>query len=229
MASVLRCSHLNRALELKGGFMGYKKENWKARIAQRSDITCGLIHLTRENNIDSAIRVLIKILLEQRLIGSTTSSGFIVGNTPAVCFQEAPMYSVAQNIYTEQEYRLQNPNSKTRYTACGIQIEKCHVFKSGGRPVIYEKTDIAKQMLPSSEYWRIVNFDLEHDESIIDWTHEREWRVPGDFEFSLSDVTVLLPNSSLYKKFLSICEERDGLRHIPKEIRGITHMGSVFY
>ncbi|HCM1082078.1 TPA: hypothetical protein ACGU2T_004501 [Vibrio vulnificus] len=209
--------------------MGYTKDNWKARIAQRSDITCGLIHLTRDNGSNGILQVLLKILKEQKLIGSTTESGFIVGNTPAVCFQEAPLYSVAQNIYTEQEYRKQNSSAKVRYYGCGIQIEKQCVFQSGGRPVIYEKTCIAKKMLPDSEYWRIVNFDLANDTSVIDWTHEREWRVPGDFEFNLGDITVLLPNEGVYREFLKLCFNHDDLSHIPTSIKGITHMGSVFY
>ncbi len=213
----------------KGKYMAYTIENWKERIAKRSDITSGLVHLTRPKGGKSTLEVLLSILKDRRLIGSTTESGFIVGNTPAVCFQEAPLYSVAQNIYTEQEYRKENPSAKIRYYGCGIQVTKSDAFNAGGRPVIYEKTSVAKNILPESEYWRIVNFDLSNDDSVIDWTHEREWRVPHDFDFELSDIMVLLPNTKLYREFLSLCRSNEELSHIPTEIKGIIHMGSMFF
>ena len=50
-----------------------------------------------------------------------------------------------------------------------------------GRPVIYDKTISAKKYLPENEWWRIVNLDLSDEDRFIDWTHEREWRVPNDF------------------------------------------------
>ena len=37
-----------------------------------------------------------------------------------------------------------------------------------------------KSILPSDEYWRIVNYDLSDNKYMVDWTHEWEWRVPGD-------------------------------------------------
>lgn len=98
--------------------MPYTLKNWKERIASRSDLTGHLIHLTRGANINSqevsSLDILIKILLEQRLIGSSTKSGFICGNRKAVCFQDTPIYQLTQNIYSEQEYRNQNPNAKLR-------------------------------------------------------------------------------------------------------------------
>lgn len=67
-----------------------KREEWKKRIARRSDMTCSLVHLTKDAVIGgekvNAIDVLIKILKERKLVGSTTESGFIVGSRKAVCF-----------------------------------------------------------------------------------------------------------------------------------------------
>jgi hypothetical protein len=208
--------------------MGYSFDDLKARIAQRSDITLSLVHLTRDQEKLSGIDVLIKILTEQKLCGSDTSSGFIVGKTRAVCFQEAPIYSLAQNIYTEQVYRKANKNAKVRYLGFGISISKDVVYRKGGRPVIYDKTQIAKSYLPESEWWRIVNFDLSDAKAIIDWSHEREWRVPGDFEFSLSEVTILLPNAKAYQSFVKKCKDL-GKEEILKSSQGIVQLGAVFY
>jgi hypothetical protein len=208
--------------------MGYTAENWKARIAQRNDLTMGLVHLTRDQGKTSGLDILLKILVERKLIGSDTTSGFIVGSNRAVCLQEAPIYSLAQNIYTEQEYRKENKKAKTRYLGFGLQFNKRFVYEKHGRPVIYDKTQAAKSYLPQSEWWRIVNFDLNNEKAIIDWSHEREWRVPGDLTFELTDVSVVLPNGSAYRKFVEKCEEKNELK-ILSSVNGIVQLGMVFY
>lgn len=208
--------------------MGYGIEEWKGRIAQRSDFTTGLVHLTRAAADRKALDVLFKILCDKRLKGSTTASGFIVGDTPATCFQEAPLYSLTQNIHTEQVFRAKNKKAKIRYLGFGLQFSKFSVFAEGGRPVIYDKTQSAKAYLPPNQWWRIVGFDLEDDNNIIDWCHEREWRVPGDYEFEFEDVTVLLPNHKIYGEFINKCM-KEGREDILKEISGIVVLASVFF
>lgn len=208
--------------------MGYTQENWKARIAQRSDLTTGLVHLTRDQGKTSGLDILLKILIERKLNGSDPTTGFIVGNNRAVCFQEAPIYSLAQNIYTEQEYRKENEKAKTRYLGFGLRFTKRFIYKKRGRPVIYDKTQDAKTYLPKSEWWRIVNFDLNDEKAIIDWSHEREWRVPGDLTFALSDVSVILPNDRAYRKFVEKCEEKKEEK-ILSSVNGIVQLGMIFY
>lgn len=178
-----------------------EKEVWKKRLQHRGDISAFLTHFTREAASMNPLEVLLKILGEKRIIASTTDKGFIIGSKPAVCFQDAPIYGLSQNILHEQ---LHQPElgGKVRYRGFGLAFEKPYVFKKGGRPVIYEKKDIAKVMLPSEEWWRIVSYDLSSDTSIVDWTHEREWRAQGDFEFELSETFVYLPNSKVYKEFI---------------------------
>ncbi|HDS1675423.1 TPA: hypothetical protein QEL58_000921 [Stenotrophomonas maltophilia] len=208
--------------------MGYGIEEWKSRIAQRSDFTTSLVHLTRDAATDSALDVLIKILSDKKLVGSTTASGFIVGSTPAVCLQESPIYSLAQNIYTEQSYRKQNPSAKKRYLGVGLQFAKAEVFLKGGRPVIYERTATAKAFLPPDEWWRIVNFDLTTSSAIVDWSHEREWRVPNELSFELNQVAVLLPNSKTYHRFVKRCLAMSRPDFLT-DTRGIVQLSSVFY
>lgn len=97
----------------------------------------------------------------------------------------------------------------------------------GVRPVIYEQTSIAKSFLPETEYWRIVNFNLNNEESIIDWTHEREWRCPNEFTFDISEVTLLLTKEELYKEFMEKCEEENLDFH--KKIKGIVVMRELLF
>jgi hypothetical protein len=208
--------------------MPYGFKEWTQRIAERSDFTIHLTHLTRANGDLKAIDVLFKILTEKRLNGSSTASGFIVGNRSAVCLQEAPIYSIAQNVYTEEKYRESNPQAKRRYTGMGLQFNKESIYKRGGRPVIYEATKYAKSILPEKEWWRIVNLDLSKRDTMIDWSHEREWRVPDNLDFELNDVTVLLPSRKMYKAFISRAID-DGNVDLLKEVRGIIELQSVFF
>jgi hypothetical protein len=142
--------------------MAYKKDDWLSRIVNRSDITSLLTHLTKpgldikglsEDEINKlATENLIKILQDRVINGSTTEKGFIVGNTPAVCFQDVPIYGLIENIEHEVQRRRDNPNERYRYCGVGLGFNKRYIFKLGGRPVIYEKTEIAKKILPKDEY-----------------------------------------------------------------------------
>lgn len=80
-------------------------ETWKNRIAERNDLTSSLIHLTKASGSQNCFDVILQILDNRTLKGSTTESGFIVGNRPAVCLQDTPIYSLAQNVYYEQKLR----------------------------------------------------------------------------------------------------------------------------
>lgn len=199
--------------------MPYNYEMWLKRMRLRSDISTYLTHLTRENDDLSGIDVLIKILKEKTLLGST-NSGFIQGSDRAVCFQDAPLYSITQNLIHEQ-FNRDELGGKIRYRPYGISFNKKYIFNKGGRPVIYEQKDIARKKYPD-DLWRIVSFDLNDKNNIVDWTHEREWRVKGNFQFDLAEVTVLLTNKSAYKTFINKIDES-----ILKNIAGIVVLDPI--
>lgn len=207
-------------------------QNWAKRISRRSDISMGLVHLTKKTGDLEAFQVLMKILQEQKLIGSTNQTingspqGFICGNNPVVCFQDVPLFSVSENILLEQQIREEIKSPKIRYSDFGLRFDKRYIFEKGGRPVIYEKTETAKKFLPQEEYWRIVRLDLEDSNNIIDWTHEREWRIKGDFNFELNQVEILLSNQNSVKSFYNYCENENML-HIFKEVKGIITLKSL--
>lgn len=209
--------------------MKYTRKDWSNRYAERSDLTTFLTHLTKNGSVDGrpaqVYDVLFAILKQKCIIGSTTQKGFIVGNTPAVCFQDSPLASLVQNIYFEQKFRAVKKDAKIRYLPFGLMFEKDYAFKKGARPVFYEQTEDSKSILPSTEWWRIVNMDLENSESIVDWTHEREWRCPNDFLFEYEDVRVVLSNANGYQRFIELCE-KDGSK-IHHKIAGIIVLDSV--
>lgn len=212
--------------------MAYTKDLWTKRIAGRSDMSSQVIHLTHSSVIGGQkigpVDVLLRILREQRIVGSTTDNGFICGNIPATCFQDVPLYSLSQNVYAEEQYRAVVEDAKVRYVGVGLMFPKPYVYAKGGRPVLYENTDKAKNILPEDEWWRIVRFELTDEQNFIDWTHEREWRLPGSFEFELDQATVLLPSKVGFDRFLKLCKECED-ESILDRIRGIVDLGSVFF
>ncbi|MDF2906049.1 MAG: hypothetical protein K0R34_1370 [Herbinix sp.] len=209
-------------------------DDWKKRISRRTDFSQGIVHLTKSNDDLTAFNVLMKILKEQVIEGSINKivngkqRGFICGDVPVVCFQDVPLYSLSENIQYEQCLRKEDKSLPIRYTPFGIRFSKNYIYKHGGRPVIYEDTEIAKSFLPKDEYWRIVKFNLMDDNNIVDWTHEREWRIKGDFSFELSEVEVLLSNNQSIKKFYDYCKE-EHMEYIFEKIKGIVTLKSLIY
>lgn len=200
---------------------------WRNRYKNRNDISSRLTHLTKAGTIDGAFQTLIKILEDKVVIGSTTETGFIIGDTPAVCLQEAPLNAIAENLLYERKLRAEE-KSKARYRAFGIRFNKTWIYKMGGRPVIYEEKELMKSILPRDEYWRIVNYDLSNGENMIDWTHEREWRVPGNIEFDYKHIEVLVASNKYYRKFIEYCVQ-NGKLDMLQEINGIVVMNTIFY
>ena len=63
---------------------------------------------------------------------------------------------------------------------------------------------------------------------IIDWTHEREWRVPGELCFEYLQCEIIVPNSKYYKKFVKYCLDKNR-EDILLKIRGIVVIASVYF
>jgi hypothetical protein len=107
-------------------------------------------------------------------------------NKPAVCFTECPWPSLIQ--HTEN------------YAPFGIGFCKPHVFAAGGGPAYYVRADhFQKQdwadhvMTFVTPFWPAYRpKDLKGAGHLsgktVDYSHEREWRVPHDFTFDYTDV-----------------------------------------
>jgi hypothetical protein len=195
-------------------------KSWLNRMKSRNDMSSRLIHLTRGKNDDEAFENLWKILIDKKIKGSG-SGGYVIGATKAVCLQELPLTAIVENLLYEDSL-----NDKIRYSPFGIRLSKPFVYKKGGRPVIYENSTLMKNYLPESEYWRIVNLNLTDKESCMDWTHEREWRVPDKLRFSYGCIEVIVKNGKYYRKLVERCISEDRM-DILTEIRGIVTLNSI--
>ncbi|MEM7404267.1 MAG: hypothetical protein AAF458_03195 [Pseudomonadota bacterium] len=188
---------------------------------RRPDICNALVHLTRDRleretseyilsegveKTVPAFEVLKKILKEGKIRGSG-NQGFVKGNRNAVCFSEAPLSAVSAFAAA--------PDQKTsRYSVYGVAISKKAVFAQGGRPVIY-LPDEEGAWIPAEQKWRHVRFEL----GSVDYTHEREWRSPGDFDLSLvPGIYVLVWSATEAKRIYQLSFP------ISKLIRGVLPM-----
>lgn len=207
--------------------MGYDRKTWHARYAERTDLSTHLVHLTKPTEKKKAIEVLFSILESGQLKGSTTNSGFIVGDIPAVCFQDAPLHGVSQNCWFEEKWRKEGSSKKERYIAMGLMLKKRFVYSKGGRPVIYDPTEEAKEYLPENQYWRIVNFNLADKNNIVDWSHEREWRAPNNLKFKLENVTLIFPNNRSVQEFMSLCD--DAGKRFYRQVCGMIPMSNIIF
>jgi hypothetical protein len=157
--------------------------------SRRPDISEGLIHLTKVKNGKSAFEVLQQILTSGKLIGSG-NFGFVKGTRNAVCLSEAPLSAVSHLIAKSKANCKNKP--KEPYSTYGIAISKESIYKLGGRPVIY-LPDVDAEWIPDDEKWRQVRFEPPQ----IDWSHEREWRLPGNLDLSsVKGLYVLVSNAT---------------------------------
>jgi hypothetical protein len=218
--------------------MAYQNLHWNQTNKNRTDLTGLLTHLTRRQLPElNETDVLIKILKERQLRAS--SRGFINGGYKVVCFQEIPLYSVAENAINHVEDFEAEKIGRLRYDACGISFHKSLISQlystqsgemipdAGARPVIYERSELAKNFIHKDQHWRIVDFDLKQlhfDGPITDWTHEREWRILGDISFAYSMITVLLRNAAQFQEFMSKIDPE-----IVKQLRGIVVLDTLMY
>jgi hypothetical protein len=114
-------------------------------------------------------------------------------NLPAVCFTECPWPSLIKHAES--------------YSPYGIGFTKPHVFAAGGGPAYYVRADHFKKQTWDAHVFAFATpfwpeyrpkklRGKEHlDGKTIDYSHEREWRVPHQFLFEHSDIQfVVLKN-----------------------------------
>lgn len=158
-------------------------------------------HFTKANraNNDTPFDNLVSILNEKKLVASRIPWT----NNPAVCFTECPWSSLLRHV--------------KRYSAYGVGFTKPRVFAAGGGPAYYVRADHWKKQQWDNHvktfvtpFWpkyrpNTESFNRHLPGKVIDYAHEREWRVPHDFTFRLSQVQfIVLPN---YKEMARFPEE----------------------
>lgn len=110
--------------------------------------------------------------------------------SPCVCFTECPWWSLLDHA--------------KRYSPYGVGFGKQHVFAAGGGPVYYvradhwEKQDWGTHVKSFvTPFWPAYRpDDLKGTEFLhgktVDYSHEREWRIPHDFSFDPTKVPFII-------------------------------------
>jgi hypothetical protein len=94
-----------------------------------------------------------------------------------------------------------------QYSPYGIGFKKETLFRAGGGPAIYIRRDLFDAQRTAGiqapgwhpDVWPFLTpFNPTYSNAggkVVDYTHEREWRVPHDFQFSPGDVAFIVVNS----------------------------------
>lgn len=128
----------------------------------RIDLSPYIFHFTSDNPVET----LKKILNERRLYSK---------NKEYVCFTENPITAYWENLEYMQQF------NKPMYSKYGIGFNRDILFnKYGARPVIYGDEQEGKRLKDIGLHWRFELLDTHSH----DFTWLREWRIPGEFNFS---------------------------------------------
>lgn len=189
-------------------------------MTNRPDFSMYLAHFTKDgefcngqqgNNIASIQKMdakerLVSILEQKKIL----MSNMPWTNLPCVCFTECPWSSLL--AHTE------------KYSCYGIGFNKKFIFCKHGAPVLYMRVNIFMKYRKHGEHsgeeremWTFVTpfspkYGSEYTKRLlkkpVDYTHEREWRVPEDLKFEYSDVEFI------------IVKTLDDFNTFPKELQG---------
>jgi len=144
---------------------------------------------TQFQNI-AAPKRLVKILREKRIVASNIQWS----QSPVVCFSECPWHSLLRHA--------------KKYSSFGIGFTKEFIHRLGGNPVFYIRPalyrtlqwpeDVKKFLTPY-----VPNFEGNDDMDLpqfnhkpLDYSHEREWRLPHDLTFEYDDISFVVLNTA---------------------------------
>ena len=153
----------------------------------RADLSASITHWTKDRDGQTAFEVLKRILREKRIVSSTPDGGYIKAGQRATCFSESPV-TVMTRLFRLAEHDGQ-VRVFLKWKPYGLSFWKPVVYQQfGGRPVLYLSNEEFRRLvtasgLEKSDAWRVVRFDYEDMDAAVDFTHEREWRTPGDVAF----------------------------------------------
>ncbi|MDE0227292.1 MAG: abortive infection system antitoxin AbiGi family protein [Spirochaetaceae bacterium] len=161
-----------------------------------------VVHFTKGQD---AYSNLISILDEEKIRSNTVPWV----NRGVVCFTECPWASLLTHVKNYSEF--------------GLGFSKVHVFAAGGGPAYYVRHDYwEKQQWDDrvksfvTPFWPSYRPNREDFKTAlggktVDYSHEREWRVPHDFTFHRNRVEfVILPDYEAMAQFPKVHKDEIG-------------------
>ena len=167
----------------------------------RPDFSDYLGHFTtdrpplRDDSSDSPCKQYTAMSANERLISILQAKTITASNMPwtgrlSVCFTECPWSSLLDHA--------------KNYSPYGVGFAKARVFAAGGGPVYYVRADHwEKQKWDDHVKTFVTPFwpeyrppKLRGSEHLggktVDYSHEREWRIPHDFKFQHDQVEFVI-------------------------------------
>jgi len=177
----------------------------------RPDFSDYVVHFTKDAapfsnsaETDPARKNIAKLSAKERLFAALTSGKLYATrmnwtNKPAICFTECTWASLIDHA--------------GHYSRYGVGFSKAYLFSRGGAPAIYlspgllehQRSHIGDEMQPfDPTLWAFVTpfcpsyapkaykEKFWKKDKPVDFSHEREWRVPHDLDFALADVAFVI-------------------------------------
>lgn len=186
----------------------------------RPDISDYLAHFTRTGHpfgaadADNPTNEFKNLNAKNRIISILEKGVIKAGNIPwsgrqAACFTECPWSSLLDHA--------------KQYSSYAVGFNKPLIFAAGGGPAYYvradhwEKQDWADDIKTFvTPFWpayrpKKLRGESHLDGRTVDYSHEREWRVPHDFTFNLNQVEfVILPTYKEMAEFPKALKNKIG-------------------
>lgn len=182
--------------------MGIERQNKRCR-GYRPDLSEYISHFTKEGEFcnkdqDEQLKPFNKLsafqrlcsILEMKVLKATNMPWT---NTKGVCFTECPWGSLLEHT--------------KNYSSFGIGFTKEFIYRNNGSPVFYIRfkmlNAIKAYIVDNNTKTRILQFLTPYSPSYdtkyakkkyprVDYTHEREWRIPTDLCFEYSDIAFVI-------------------------------------
>ena len=72
-----------------------------------------------------------------------------------------------------------------------------------------------------------MDFSLQDPNDIVDWTHEREWRLTADYPLDLARTAILLPDAEAYQQYVSHAAQKQ--HDFLSKANAVVVLSKVFY
>jgi hypothetical protein len=181
--------HWTRAAELnrQGAADQYLTKLLAASQRARISIQEFVFNDSPQDRLERLLKTLLQILAEMRL---RASGRWTRDHRPVVSL-------TAQPLANWPEFRSFRAHlGRWDFEPCGLGLSREVILHLGGRPVIYGDELTYRELAGGEQTYFQLNCS-RGPHRLIDWTTEREWRVPDDIDlrlFGVQDAFVFVPN-----------------------------------
>ncbi|MBF4467865.1 MAG: hypothetical protein ISP01_00525 [Methanobrevibacter arboriphilus] len=148
------------------------------------DLSNMVTHLIKNDNPYETLK---KILREKKLKANVTGYYNHLKSTESVCFTDLSVRGLGRHA--------QN------YSPYGIAFMKRLIYESDGGPALYIRENLLREREDCGNINHFVNkVNIQRN---FDFHHEREWRIPHDFEFDYEEISIVYAPTKHHKELVN--------------------------